>query len=329
GILQNSSAEYIRYWLSQKVDLVATISLPPETFAPFGTGIKTSLILFRRKAVSQDGGKKALYALIDNIGYDRKGKPQPKSDIPVVEHAFFEFQRGNDVSIKGKVSVRSQPGPGERIDAEYHVAAPVERLNSSLDYPMARLEEVATILREKIRAKDLSDDRVVRYVEISDLTPGIPLVYKWKTLSPGELPSRASYQLRPGDIITAVAGASTGTEKHVSAIITDDLEGAICTNGFAVLRDLTPEIDPYYLLTFFHSPMFLKQVKHKLTGHAIPTLSLDSLANILIPLPPLHIQKRIGEPLKVAIDRIKEGFSLLSKSLHTFESLETERAMAP
>ncbi|WP_244455037.1 N-6 DNA methylase [Thermus thermophilus] len=330
GILQNSSAEYIRYWLGNKVDLISTISLPQETFAPFGTGIKTSLVLFRKKTGGQDREQRVLYALIGNIGYDRKGKPQPKNDVPWVEQVFSEFQRGGEAFLEGKAAVKPQPKPGERLDAEYHVENLVGGPNLSLNYPTARLGEVANILRERIRTKSLSDSEVVRYVEISDLTPGIPIVYRWKTLSPNELPSRASYRLKSGDIITAVAGASTGTDKHVSALITDDLEGAICTNGFAVLRNFTPDIDPYYLLAFLHSPIFLRQVKHKLTGHAIPTLSLDELANILIPLPPLQIQKEIGEPLQIAINRIQEGLSSLSKSLHVLVNAfeKTGRAIA-
>ena len=318
GILQNPSAEYIRYWLGNKVDLISTISLPQETFAPFGTGIKTSLVLFRKKTGGQDRKQRVLYILIGNIGYDRRGKPQPKNDIPWVEQVFSEFQGSGEAFLEGKVAVKAQPKPGERLDTEYHVANLVEGPNLKLNYPTARLGEIANILRERIKAKTLSDSEAVRYVEISDLTPGIPVVYRWKTLSPNELPSRASYRLKSGDIITAVAGASTGTDKHVSALITDNLEGAICTNGFAVLRNFAPEVDPYYLLTFLHSPIFLKQVKHRLTGHAIPTLSLDELANLLIPLPPLHLQKKIGEPLQIAISRIQEGFSLLSKSLHVF-----------
>ena len=97
-----------------------------------------------------------------------------------------------------------------------------------------------------------------------------------------ELPSRASYELKTGYIITAVAGNSVGTAKHATALVTQEFEGCICTNGFRVLRNF--RIDPYYLLYFLKSELFLKQMFMYRTGAAIPNVSDSDLANVLINL---------------------------------------------
>ena len=36
-----------------------------------------------------------------------------------------------------------------------------------------------------------------------------------------QLPSRASYEIKKGDILTSVSGNAIGTKKHASAIITE------------------------------------------------------------------------------------------------------------
>ncbi|NJK84590.1 MAG: SAM-dependent DNA methyltransferase [Saprospiraceae bacterium] len=48
GMFENPSLEYLRIFIKQKARVLAVVNLPQETFIPFGTGVKTS-ILFCRK----------------------------------------------------------------------------------------------------------------------------------------------------------------------------------------------------------------------------------------------------------------------------------------
>lgn len=76
GNLANSQTQYVRDWILDNFKLKAVVSLPQETFAPYGTTTKTSLCFFQ-KFVSESNKQQnydiAFYKL-DNIGYDATGR---------------------------------------------------------------------------------------------------------------------------------------------------------------------------------------------------------------------------------------------------------------
>ena len=112
-------------------------------------------------------------------------------------------------------------------------------------------------------------------------------------------PRRATYRVRNGDIITALAGASTGTSKHATALITEEEDfGAICSNGFAVVRDVHG-VNMLFLLAYMRTSTYLRQVKRLMTGHAIPRpVSMEDLAKVLVPIPPKEQQEAIARTVK-------------------------------
>jgi len=130
-----------------------------------------------------------------------------------------------------------------------------------------------------------------------------------------EAPSRASYEIEEGDIITAVAGNSVGTKNHATAIVSQDFSGAICTNGFRVLK--VKNINPHYLFAVLRSDIFLSQMFRLRTGAAIPSVSDEDLKNVLIPIPPEIEQQKIEKT-------IREGLELREKSRRLLDGLSLE-----
>ena len=53
GNFENPSLEYLRYYIKLKAKILAIVNLPQETFIPFGTGVKTSLLVFRKRNAEQ------------------------------------------------------------------------------------------------------------------------------------------------------------------------------------------------------------------------------------------------------------------------------------
>jgi type I restriction enzyme M protein len=120
-----------------------------------------------------------------------------------------------------------------------------------------------------------------------------------------ELPTRATFELKTGDIITSVAGNSVGTKKHATAFVTDEFDGCICSNGFRVLRNF--KINSYYLLYYFKSEAFLKQMFMFRTGAAIPCVSDGDFSNILINLPDDNTLLKIAQKMKKAYELRQES----------------------
>jgi type I restriction enzyme M protein len=93
SILSNKNTAYVRDWIASNLKIRGIISLPVETFSPFGANVKTS-ILFARKwrageKVSHDYA--IFMARIDRLGYDAAGRVTSDSDIDAVSDEFVEF----------------------------------------------------------------------------------------------------------------------------------------------------------------------------------------------------------------------------------------------
>lgn len=76
GILTNSSLQRVRDWMLDHFQLRAVVSLPQETFAHFGAGVKASLVFLRKRAADETpSDDEAIFmAAPDNIGYDATGR---------------------------------------------------------------------------------------------------------------------------------------------------------------------------------------------------------------------------------------------------------------
>lgn len=93
GVLANRNSAYVRDWLVRQVKARAIISLPLETFVPFGASIKTSVLVVRKwhPGEDQNGKHRVFLARVDNVGYDGTGRKKDRSDLEDVASAFQEF----------------------------------------------------------------------------------------------------------------------------------------------------------------------------------------------------------------------------------------------
>ena len=93
GILDNRSAQYVRDWFDRNMKMRAIVSLPVETFSPFGASVKTSILFARkwRTGEQQEQDYPILLARIDNIGYDATGRTRENSDIGALTEHLEKF----------------------------------------------------------------------------------------------------------------------------------------------------------------------------------------------------------------------------------------------
>lgn len=335
GNFENPSLEYLRYYIKLKTKILAIINLPQETFIPFGTGVKTSLLFLQKDTPNLVREYPIFFGRVTKLGYqgnkngtptyqkdkfgqiikDSFGQPILDEDFSDVVNAFKKFQKGNKIEKENSFSINYNELNG-RFDYDFY--SPENRkMFSNLDKTnTVRLGDICDII--KVKSRKLKDqNQTVEYVELSDINTHSYEIINSTTLQVHELPSRASYEIQEGDIITAIAGNSVGTRKHATALVNKDFEGSICTNGFRVLRNI--KIDIYYLLFFLKSEVFLKQMYMYRTGAAIPNVSDTDLANTLINLPD---DKMIAE----ISSKMKKSFELRQESRQQIESINFEFA---
>jgi type I restriction enzyme M protein len=335
GNFENPSLEYLRYYIKLKAKILAIVNLPQETFIPFGTGVKTSLLFLEKDTPNKVRQYPIFFGRVTKLGYqgnkngtptyqkdkygqiikDNLGQPILDEDFSIIVDAYKEFQKGVKVEKDNSFSINYNELNG-RFDYDFY--SPENRkMFTKLDTGKSvRLGDICDII--KVKSRKLKDqNQTVEYVELSDINTHSYEIINSTTYQVHELPSRASYEIEVGDIITAIAGNSIGTRKHATALVNQDFEGSICTNGFRVLRNF--KIDNYYLLYFLKSEIFLKQMFMYRTGAAIPNVSDTDLANTLINLPD---DKTIAD----ISSKMKKAFELRQESRNQIESISLELA---
>jgi type I restriction enzyme M protein len=332
GVLQNATGGYVRAWLKDHVEVRAVVSIPPEAFLPFGTGIKTSLLVLQKLPVSES--RPCFMARIERIGYDMKGQPiflkdaggRPRlgkdgealvdNDTENIARAFAQFQQRGRLPESETVFFVAQDQLHLRLDVEHYLPTDRKLVEELARSGAKRLGDLAEVLTG-VEAFRASGEETIRYIAISNIDARTMQVVSQQEMKAHEAPSRASYRLRAGDIVTAIAGANTGTIRQATALITEEEAGAICSNGLAVLRNIRG-IEPLFFLAYLRTGSFLKQIRRRMTGHAIPAISLEELSNILVPVPPkvkqLEIARAFDHLQKLRREALKAGDALVKQT---------------
>ena len=86
------------------------------------------------------------------------------------------------------------------------------------------------------------------------------------------------------------------------AYVPGELEGAIASTGFCVLRPNKQALDSRYLFHWVQSEAFIGDMVSKATGASYPAVSDSIIHASEIPLPPLEEQRRIAAILDKAQD---------------------------
>ena len=93
SIFANSSSGFVREWIATKAEVRAVVSLPIETFSPFGANIKTSVLFCQKYRSAKRGSKDVFCGVLENIGYDASGRPVDGADYLPLAEALRESLR--------------------------------------------------------------------------------------------------------------------------------------------------------------------------------------------------------------------------------------------
>jgi type I restriction enzyme M protein len=320
GDFENSSLRYVRDFLLREMSLDGIVKLPQEAFIPSGTGIKTSLLFATKRKSGRRSSRhnQIFFGEVTKLGYSgnktgtteflRDSNGEIKNDEnhhPIIDEDFSlirdSYLTRHEDRLFPKFESAYQVAPDElgssRFDYEFHHPKYARLSKDLIDQGAIPLAEVAELV--KSRPSVLSrPDAEVRYVELSDIGLEYQEIINCEPMKVYELPSRAAFQISVGQLLLAVAGNSIGTKRHVSAMVSPEFDGAICSNGFRVLTVRDSLINPYYLLFALSTSEVRQQVFRLRTGAAIPSISDTDLLSILIPRCPSDVEKAIASEIR-------------------------------
>ena len=277
GDFENPSQKYFRKYLVNHVKIDAIISLPDGTFIPYGTGVKSSILFFSRLPENElnnqkENNYKVFFGKINKLGYsfskhskdlfDKNGNID--EDYSSVLKSFKEKQYNDNCYLIGIQDI---------INNNYNLSENFysPQYNCIIEnIKQQKYERLKDIVEFNYSKNKFIEDEIYKYIEIADINSYTGEIINCTDILGEDLPSRASYKLETNDIIVATSGNAIGTKKQTKAIITDNYNNCICTNGFTVMK--SKKYSPYFLLNFFNSDVFLKQVLKYKYGTAIPCI---------------------------------------------------------
>ena len=242
---------------------------------------------------------------------DSNGHFVVDEDVTQVSRKFKQFKSGKLKEETDDYFTLKATEIEARLDVDYYTPSQRELVQYLQGKGARKLGEIVDVVRKR-SPKLKSRDAEVGYIELADVNVDYMEISQATRMRVHELPSRATYEIEAGDIITPVAGNSIGTQEHMSALVTNRCSGCICSSGFRVLKP-SPEVDTHYLLLYLRSDWLLRQVSRYRTGAAIPAISDEELNRILVYLLPKKLQKSIGE-------KVRNSFELRERSREILHS---------
>ena len=147
-----------------------------------------------------------------------------------------------------------------------------------------------------------SDEEFV-YVDISSIDTERKRIVEPKRLPSNEAPSRAKQRLKKGDVLVSM----TRPNRNAVAIVPAELDGAIGSTGFHVLR-ARDGVDPRWIFNAVQTKSFIASMEDLVQGALYPAVRPKDIQSYSIPVPPLDEQR-------IAVAEIEKQFSRLDEAV--------------
>ena len=164
----------------------------------------------------------------------------------------------------------------------------------------------------------LFPERAFIYIEIGGIGHGNGKIVDTRTILGADAPSRARQVLKAGDIILS----TVRIYQRKTAIVSDVLDNAIASTGFAVLRP-TRDIVPMFLLFQVMTNDFVTLLNEKQTGTSYPAVRDNDVRMMPFRVAPLAEQERIVERIEEIFSRLDAVESMLTSLLDKLELLRS------
>lgn len=193
-----------------------------------------------------------------------------------------------------------------RLDAEYF-APLVAELLQYLRKGNRKIGDVAPARHERFTPAA----GVFNYIEIGGVrADGTALS---ETLEQSEAPSRATWHVHGGDIITSTVRPA----RRLSALIAPEQSGDVCSSGFVVLEP--KHIAPEVLLTYLRLPPVCELLDLHTSASLYPTISEQDLLNIPFPNIDAPTAVKVAEAVRAAQAMRQQAAQLLETAKRTVE----------
>lgn len=291
GTTWNSTDKKIREYFVENGLIEATVLLPAKLFP--GTSIATTLVIFSHGNTN--------IKMIDAVeNFTKEGRRNVLSDNDISDILDL-LQKDGKNSIT--ISIKEIAENDYIINASRYLEKAPEIKDG-----VAIASIVKSITRgAQLRASDLDENKSdeptdYRYIMLSNINDGG--IYFTDNQYLNDIhPNLKKFCVRNNSIVLT----KTGSPDFKSAVVQvkEGMEILATGNMFILEIDET-KANPYYVQALFDSELGRALFKSIYVGSAIPTISLEKLRKLEIPLPSIVEQNIIGEKYKEELERIAD-----------------------
>jgi len=149
------------------------------------------------------------------------------------------------------------------------------------------------------------DDEFI-YIDIASVDNKKKMISETKKVAAKGAPSRARKHVIAGDILVSM----TRPNLNAVAIVPHELNGAIASTGFDVLRPV--ETIPQFIFYHVKSHSFVEEMTALVQGALYPAVKSDEVRSYRLSVPPLNEQKRIVAKIEALQARSKAAREALA-----------------
>jgi len=290
SILYNKGLfEDLRRGLSGRFELVSCTSLPSATFAAAGTRTKTSVILLRRTD-TPDHTRPVFFGICDDVGYEVSSRGAQwkvnetgQSQLPQLARHFADRTQSERSPLSEWVHMNPSK---DRWDPNHYLSVPKpqRRFIEENTCSLLRIGDFFHLATDK-RDPRRTGEECFQYIEISDVDPLTNVVSSKEALCEAA-PVRARKVVKAGDILVS----TVRPDRRVIGVVPDELDGAICSTGFAVLRSTSGGVEPLVVAKLLQSDFATVQIGKYNVGISYPVIPEDCLLDVLLPSGRAHLQ---------------------------------------
>jgi restriction endonuclease S subunit len=200
-----------------------------------------------------------------------------------------------------------------RLDAEYFSPG-TQRVIEILSAGGQTIGDVAPLAKRRFKA---IPGKPFDYIEIANIGEGGTAVSN--TVAGEDAPSRATWIVKPGDVITSTVRPI----RRLTAIILPEQDGFVCSSGFVVLRPR--DIEPELLMTYLRLPLIAELLDLHTTASMYPAISTTDLLRIPFRLPDAESRTEIVAKVRESFSARAESLTLLDEAKRIVEEAITDK----
>ena len=222
-----------------------------------------------------------------------------------------------DVDLRPQLfyqSIYSRTISTRRLDPDFFSP----RVQNIIGMLSGRKQSISNFVKLKKRRFKPKPGSAFNYIEIADIGSGGEAHYK--EVSGEEAPSRATWIVKSGDVITTTVRPI----RRLTAIISEEQDGFVCSSGFAVLRP--KDIEPELLLVYLRLPLVAELLDLHTTASMYPAISVADLMKIPFKIPNEKAREAVVEMVQKSFAARDESRRLLEEAKRMVEEAVMEGA---